>query len=149
MENQKSKICISCNFPRFLEEFQGRRNQCKLCIKNYNRSRYLANKSDYYSGGRYRVKLAADPLFIRKQKLAKYGLTIERYEELLVSQGNKCKICGIFQQDLNYPLHVDHCHKTGKVRGLLCRGCNSAIGFLNDDPAVVGKALLYLETSVP
>jgi hypothetical protein len=73
---------------------------------------------------------------------------MERYDALFEQQLGKCKICGTHQENLPEILHVDHCHVTGKVRGLLCRSCNSGIGFLKDDEKIVSKALLYLRESL-
>jgi len=65
----------------------------------------------------------------RKRSLKNnYGITIEDYNTLLTQQGEKCAICGKHQSEFNYPLHIDHDHKTGKVRGLLCSGCNTGLG---------------------
>jgi len=69
-----------------------------------------------------------------------YGLTEAERDEMVASQMGLCVIC------LNAPaVHVDHCHKTGKVRGVLCFNCNSAIGKLGDDPDAVRRAAAYLE----
>ena len=66
----------------------------------------------------------------RALRLAKYGITIEDYEKLLVSQNGVCAICS-GEPDTRWKiLAVDHCHKTGKVRGLLCMTCNTMIGRL-------------------
>jgi len=57
-----------------------------------------------------------------------YGITVEYYKELFIQQGGECAICRKPQSEFNYPLHVDHDHQTGKVRGLLCSGCNTGLG---------------------
>jgi hypothetical protein len=57
-----------------------------------------------------------------------YGLSEAEYEAMLIQQDNKCKICRSEQG-----LFVDHNHLTGKVRGLICRNCNTAIGMLKAD----------------
>ncbi|MBA7572888.1 hypothetical protein ES708_14675 [subsurface metagenome] len=67
--------------------------------------------------------------------------------ELWESQDGKCAICGESFIKL-FNTCVDHNHETGEVRGLLCRKCNVAIGFLNDDPELMEKAIKYLEGSV-
>ncbi|MBY8842730.1 endonuclease VII domain-containing protein [Streptomyces sp. SP2-10] len=69
-----------------------------------------------------------------------YGLTEAERDAMVVSQRGLCAIC------LDAPPeHVDHCHKTGRVRGVLCFNCNSAIGKLRDDPDVGRRAVAYLE----
>jgi hypothetical protein len=71
-----------------------------------------------------------------------YGMTAEDYAGLLEAQGNACAICG--GEWTNGRPHVDHDHKTGKVRGLLCGPCNTGIGHLKDDPARLAAAITYL-----
>ncbi|MFJ8505428.1 endonuclease VII domain-containing protein [Streptomyces avermitilis] len=71
-----------------------------------------------------------------------YGMTEAERDEMIASQMGICVIC------LKAPAaHVDHCHKTGRVRGVLCFNCNSAIGKLGDDPDAVRRAAAYLEGS--
>ena len=93
-----------------------------------------------------RAYYAANPGARRREKLLnKYGITPADYDAMAEQQGGVCAIC-----DLPPPadgvLCVDHDHDTGKVRGLLCRTCNTGIGHLRDDPALVRKAATYLES---
>ncbi len=80
----------------------------------------------------------------------KYGITVERYFEMLAEQGSKCAICratepgGRFK---NNRFHVDHCHATGVVRGLLCNACNHLLGCAKDRPEVLRAAASYLDVS--
>lgn len=60
-------------------------------------------------------------------------------------QNNMCKICGVPEMELNRRLHLDHDHKTGRFRGLLCKKCNSLLGFVNDNPKILEAAISYLE----
>ena len=69
-----------------------------------------------------------------------YGITEADRQGLVASQGGVCCICLAA-----LPEHVDHCHETGRVRGVLCFNCNSAIGKLGDDPDAVRRAAAYLE----
>lgn len=72
----------------------------------------------------------------------KYNVTQEQYDALLSKQNGSCAICN---KTTDYFLCVDHRHDTGKVRGLLCRSCNKAIGQLGDTPEALFKAYLYLK----
>jgi hypothetical protein len=72
-----------------------------------------------------------------------YGLTAEEYDILLESQNGLCKICRGMQAD-GRRLAVDHDHKTGRVRGLLCDWCNRALGLFRDDPQLCEAAKEYL-----
>ena len=65
----------------------------------------------------------------RAANLRKYGLTIEQYEQMLAQQNGRCATC----KEIPERMCVDHCHRTGAVRGLLCSGCNTALGFLKED----------------
>lgn len=81
-----------------------------------------------------------------------YGLTAESYTMLLFNAKHSCQACGTRELDLpkrskgqRASLCVDHDHKTGKVRGLLCNGCNVALGHLKDDPERVRRLLVYIQ----
>lgn len=74
-----------------------------------------------------------------------FGITPEQFEEMLHRQGRKCAICGGVWQEATRNWTVDHDHKTGKVRGILCQNCNAGIGMLGDDPATLRAALRYLK----
>lgn len=78
----------------------------------------------------------------RYQYKAKYGITIEDYEALFVQQGGQCALCP--SKPNQRRLAVDHCHDTGRVRGLLCIKCNHALGVLGDTPEGITSALTYL-----
>jgi len=77
-----------------------------------------------------------------------YGITVEERERLLTLQGGHCAICPRKDSDIKgRRLHVDHCHKTKRVRGLLCTRCNLAIGQMEDDPDRLRRAADYIERS--
>lgn len=70
-----------------------------------------------------------------------YKLTPKEHTEILENQEDKCAICGCSDKKLV----VDHCHTTGKVRGLLCDMCNSGLGFFKDNPESLYNAIQYLQ----
>jgi hypothetical protein len=74
----------------------------------------------------------------------RYGLTEERFNEMLRSQGGACAICKFIPGPKDRPLDVDHHHTTGVIRGLLCGRCNRGIGFFRDSPVIVRGAIEYL-----
>lgn len=76
-------------------------------------------------------------------KLKKYGLSVPVYDKMLKRFNGCCWIC-LKLPPRGRSLAIDHCHSTGKVRGLLCTPCNYAIGMLRDDPATVRRAHVYL-----
>ena len=107
--------------------------------RNPDRARKIARSA--YERNRDRINQA--------RVLGRYGLTPEQYDQMLEEQGGVCLLCrrpetvrgnnGRVKR-----LAVDHCHTTGKVRGLLCNNRNRAIGLLGDDPAVISRAAEYL-----
>lgn len=87
----------------------------------------------------------ADPLAHRDRVMRrKYGIGLAEFDAMVAAQGGGCAICkATVNPDAN-SLAVDHCHKTGKVRGILCGRCNKALGLFNDDPNLLKRAVMYL-----
>jgi hypothetical protein len=83
----------------------------------------------------------------RKYDLKKnYGITIEEYDRILAEQGGGCAICGADVSDgRKRYLDIDHCHESGRVRGILCSNCNRGIGCFLDTPERCRAAAEYLE----
>ncbi len=77
----------------------------------------------------------------------KYKITPEQYLKLFQDQKGACAICGIDQVAYKRRLCVDHDHKTGTIRGLLCQTCNVMLGSGKDSPNILRKGIEYLETS--
>lgn len=73
-----------------------------------------------------------------------YGISGEEFAALLASQNGRCAICGTDAPGGKGAFHVDHCHDTGRVRGLLCHHCNLMLGNAKDDPARLAAAIRYL-----
>mgnify|MGYP001591133168 CR=1 FL=1 len=105
-----------------------------------------------YSSKKYSENKVRDRGYQLKYK---FGITIDDYNRMLTDQGGKCAICNgdnyVRKKGTNsgeevcMSLSVDHDHQTGKVRGLLCNACNTALGKLIDDPALFKKTIEYLE----
>jgi len=80
-----------------------------------------------------------------KKTLKKYNLTLEFYENMRKTQNFSCLICKNSEiNNIHKCLDIDHCHVTGKVRGLLCNNCNSGIGFSKENIQTLEKAIEYL-----
>ena len=116
---------------------------CNTCKAEYQRAYHKANKEKQNSRNMaryYENKIEV----LEKQKYTKiankYGLTRDEYLELMSDAS--CEICGIKED-----LCVDHSHKTGEVRGVLCRKCNAGLGLLGDEYENIIKALEYLNVS--
>lgn len=139
------KKCSKCKSTQPLDNFSNSRNSkrsdCKDCNSKYrkkNNKRRLAYLKDWAK---------KNPEKVREQKYRhRYGIDISEYNRLLEEQGGSCKICKSKDKKRKNAefFAVDHCHKTGKVRGLLCYNCNSGLGKFKDDPELVEKALSYL-----
>lgn len=86
-------------------------------------------------------------LWVRSNNLKRlYGITLDQYKNLVSAQGNECAICKIAFSDV-LSGHVDHCHTTGTIRGVLCGKCNAAIGLFSDNTAFLQSAIYYLESN--
>lgn len=136
---QTHKICTSCTIEKELSDFHnhkkgklGKAERCRVCTSEYNRMYRQNNKRAIQSS-----KLQLN-----------FGISYSEYEQMWETQHGKCLICGEYKDKdgyANHRLHVDHCHITGKVRGLLCHMCNRALGLFKDDWQIMSNALDYLE----
>ncbi len=124
-------ICLNCGeeFSELDTKIRAGKGKfcCNECYKEYRRK----NKKDEKESNRL------------YQKKTKYGLNAEEYYNMFESQNNKCAICGEEFSDSNRAF-VDHCHKTNKVRGLLCTRCNSLLGMAKDNIETLQNAINYL-----
>lgn len=77
-------------------------------------------------------------------RLKRFGLSLGEYESMITDQSGRCAICFDRAADPT-SLHVDHCHKTGRVRGLLCHSCNTGLGHFRDSVVNLSKASAYLQ----
>lgn len=96
-----------------------------------------AYQREWNKKNKEKAKLYADRYYLKG-----YGITLDRYNEMLASQNGLCDICG--KPPDRRRLVVDHDHHTGVIRGLLCHGCNLALGKFGDDIAGIEKVLSYL-----
>lgn len=135
-----SYICRACTAVRHRERYA--RNRDAILSRNNawreaNREADLAAKRRWYQSNK--AEAAARGRVNRLR--TRYGLTEDDYDSMRTRQGGVCAICG---RPGDGPLHVDHDHATGAVRGLLCSPCNRGIGHLGDDPLVALAATAYL-----
>lgn len=127
-----SRTCVKCYKRKYMTEFhwangkKWRSRSCKECVKLADRARRKVGKS---------TKTKAAVLRLT------YGISEDTYADLL-AQGDGC--CWICSKPLESG-HVDHCHTSGEVRGILCAPCNKGLGHFYDDPKALAKAIEYLE----
>jgi hypothetical protein len=144
------KRCNRCNLEKSKNDFfinsrrsDGLQTYCKPCHLEYGRERYA--NPEAFERRQMNRELYKER---RKDSTRKwylkttYGITPEKYLEMLESNNSSCWICN---EKRDYYLHVDHDHKTGKVRGLLCHGCNNALGLFKDNKDSLLRAIEYLE----
>ncbi len=80
-----------------------------------------------------------------RKRLHRHSITQPEFDSMLAAQGGACKICGqALESSGRTGLHIDHDHKTDKIRGLLCSSCNVGLGFFRDDPERLIAAINYL-----
>lgn len=138
------KQCTKCSIEKPLTDFfkngPGVRPDCKTCTSKRNNTYKKVHKDKHLKQVKRWQK--ANP---EKMKLywikQKYGLNSNTYMEMLNSQEHKCKIC-----KEKVKLVVDHSHKNGNIRGLLCNSCNTAIGFFKESIESLESAILYLKS---
>ena len=106
-----------------------------------NRAKKLKARKLLYMNTPYDVRLAKN-----NQLKNTYKISIEEYEQKLKEQNYSCAICNRHRDEFKRNLSVDHDHKTGKVRGLLCVKCNTALGMLNDNVEYFTAAIMYLKS---
>lgn len=143
------KTCKRCNQIKELSEFfknvkrkDGVSTYCKPCQLEYQRVRYNNPESHERNKMDRNIYLKNRKDSTRKWYLkTTYGLTPEQYESLYSDSNGRCYIC---KEEKEYYLHVDHNHKTGEVRGLLCNHCNRGIGMLKENIDILESAIKYI-----
>lgn len=169
-----TKVCSICKNDFVLSAFyrsstspDGRAYACKECDSKRRHQNYLKNKNkqlakqresrkpgtpghavylEYLRQWRMKPENKERVFFSHIQRC--YGMSKEEYMSLLWQQNDSCAICAIHRNDLSYRLHVDHHHESGKVRGLLCSKCNTAVGQLDENLDRFKAAILYLSTPI-
>jgi hypothetical protein len=133
------KVCTICKVEKPLTEYSRRggkefgiKSACTDCGRVRARSYWAKNPL---------------PKEIQRERNLQngFGIGIKEYNEMLELQNGCCAICGVNSCASGRNFAVDHNHQTGKIRGLLCKFCNTALGQFKDDTTVLQKAIQYLE----
>jgi hypothetical protein len=130
------KICKKCRrqfIPKFSSQAECGEKDCKKKKRTWERRIKPAEKSATPQRDKSKDR--------ERHNLRVYGLTPDEYRRMAEAQDNRCAICGSTPR----LLYVDHNHNTGKVRGLLCVSCNSALGLFRDSIGAIEKAAAYLK----
>ena len=132
---EEKKTCNTCGVEKPIAGFykhkdfkDGRRVKCSSCTQKAGAEYRKKNKEKFKF---YKIK-------------ASYGLSAEDYNKMFAAQKGCCKTCGAHTSTVDRGLCVDHEHKTGKVRGLLCNNCNMAIGKVKENVEVLQNIIQYL-----
>ena len=159
------KECYQCHKVKILSDFyktseskDGLDYNCKSCQrKNSKNSRYKKYRVEYRKNHkeeekkRYIKNRRKRKLYQRELQLkCSYGITLEQYNQLILHQNGKCAICNNKETSKNCnrkikKLSIDHNHKTGEIRGLLCDNCNNLLGRAKDNINILQNAIKYLK----
>lgn len=162
-----SKCCIRKSLSDFVRDKYKKSNltsQCKKCRalssriwKTRNPTKVKGTRHKWAAVNKEKLKDCNRKSYHKyklkrqdRDRFRRFGISKEIFFAMLKNQNNNCAICGNPERGLNKygeirSLCTDHDHHTGKVRGLLCLLCNSAIGKLKDSPELLRKAALYIE----
>lgn len=156
------KVCKKCGEEKYENDFFRRSDNpekfegsCKVCKTKYKREHYQSNKQKYRENRKIYYELHKDAIHSYKvnwqrsnpdkvknsQLWHEYKIRLEEYNIILLSQNGVCKIC---KQTSSQTLAVDHDHNTGKIRGLLCKSCNTGLGLFEDSIERLKNAIEYL-----
>lgn len=137
MISEDRKVCTKCHVLKPFSDFcrdrankTGHHTRCKSCE--------IVRVAEWR-----RANPEWSPPYSRERLMNRYGITLAIYDEMFETQNGCCAICGESCMT-GQALSVDHDHKTGEVRGLLCKRCNFGIGYLRDSPELLKAAAEYL-----
>jgi recombination endonuclease VII/cytochrome c554/c'-like protein len=161
------KRCKKCGEVKPIDEFyratgmaDGHRSECKACHQKQRKRWYQANRAAaiasvkrwqqenkehlhaYRRDYRQRRKREHRDAYLRRT----FGISNDDYDEFLRRQGGGCAVCG--RPPGKSSLHIDHDHDSGQIRGLLCVGCNNALGQFQDSADLLARAADYLDGSL-
>lgn len=152
--------CRTCDKERRTSQLMAHRrllfvqglSMCFACGEEKPLSEFYPDKSKW-NGVTNRCRTCHKVAMSSATRKYRTGWTKEEYDEALLAQDGRCAICKKPESDLGrggevLALSADHCHATGKKRGLLCRRCNQALGKMEDDPKLLRAAADYLEFGV-
>lgn len=173
-QDSVTRICVKCNQEKSTGHFVGGRTKCRQCKNAETSERYYSDaetmqrkkriaKTNYRTNREHKLSYAKEYLSKNRDAVnakkrddyrnrgrnnwlqKEYGISEDEFENLLKSQNGRCAICGTDSPGGSRKMwNVDHDHKSGNVRGLLCWNCNSAIGLLKDDCNIIMAAARHV-----
>ena len=136
------KRCSSCALSKTAVHFGKQKDGNKFRLRSICKDCHNQQSKNIYKQETEKQKL------IRKNTTMKrlYGITLDEYNQMFSNQNGVCSGCNKHQSELPKSLAVDHCHFTNKVRGLLCAGCNLALGNVKEDPKTLHRLANYIQS---
>lgn len=140
--------CTSCTKKRTRERDNSVYNRYiksekgQLWLKKFRNSETNKQTQNRYNRKRY---LNSPEIYLRRTLKQNYNITLEEYQQLYHIQKGCCFICGRPQKDQSKRMAVDHCHKTGRIRKLLCTQCNVALGMVNESVDILKNMIEYIQ----
>lgn len=128
------RLCYRKYLYRESEKFRKCLTDCSSRYYHANRNKIKERARHYYQNGN------GKSVWYRAHLKYKYGITPEQLAQAKEAQNHACKICGKIKK-----LHIDHCHSTGVVRGLICSGCNTLLGYLESTDNWLSKFTKYID----
>jgi hypothetical protein len=154
---QFTKVCSACGVEKTLDQFHKREHyqlgvvgQCKQCFGARVR-KWRKENPETVKAIRKRYSQTENAKALSRSSSFRWALrnvfflTMEQYLDMVERQQNQCAICGCLGND-EQKLHLDHDHKSGKIRALLCNRCNLLIGKADDSAELLKKAAQYLRS---
>ena len=155
-------VCTKCkieqpiaNFNKQISRNVGHTAHCKFCLKikkaqyyQENKAKLQAKQKEYnainskQNAKRSKNWKLKNPDKVKQYRLNKYGITLDHRNNLLKIQNSCCAICGT---KIKGQINIDHCHKTGAVREILCSPCNFLLGNCKDNIDILQNAIRYLQ----
>jgi hypothetical protein len=162
VETPEGRLCSKCGERKPRSEFTphsgcagGLSRRCKTCAQKQHAEWREKNAEHVRKKGRETRENIywRDPQAARlREKRLRFNLTAEQLSEMMVAQGARCLVCKnefVNSFSNNAKPCIDHCHKSKKIRGILCNACNTALGMLKDNPDIADAAAAYLRKHAP
>lgn len=149
------KVCARCKIDKPFSEYSCRRKSsvrsvCKICAAEQAKEWRIENPEKLKAQKKRHDQTRTGKIAIRRRTIVRMLPNISRDQaHALAIKAFEAKFCDICGVEFNNNSNVDHCHKTGRVRGILCSSCNNGLGRFKDNPKVIRKAALYLERIGP
>ena len=147
-----TKVCTKCKkrkptttdyFMKISRNQDGLDSWCKICRREY-RNGYFRSERGKKAQRKYEKSKRGREVLRKAVLKYRYGITVEKYNEMFENQKGCCSICGRHQSNLERRLFVDHNHQTNEVRELLCDNCNKGLGHLKEDITILRNTIKYL-----